>query len=72
MESIIFFLLECIKTCSPRSLISRELTQIYINDLPMRINSLSETIIVGADMTLIIYSKNSDDLYRVSNLVILI
>ena len=38
----------------------------------MRINSLSETIIVGADMTLIIYSKNSDDLYRVSNLVILI
>jgi len=44
----------------------------YINNLPMRINSLSETIIFCADMNVIIYSKIVDDLYRVSNVVVLI
>jgi hypothetical protein len=72
MELILFFLLEYIKTCSPRSVISTELTQIYINDLSMRINSISETIIFGADMNVIICSKNFDDLCRVSNIIILI
>jgi hypothetical protein len=38
---------------------------IHINNLPMRINSLSEPIIFAADMNVINYSKIFDDLYSV-------
>lgn len=38
----------------------------------MRINSLSETIKFGADMNVIIYSKIFNDLYGLSNIVVLL
>lgn len=38
----------------------------------MRINSLSEILLFGADMNVIIYSKMFDDLFKVSNVVVLV
>jgi len=38
----------------------------------MRINSLSEAAMFGADMNVITYSKIFDDLYRLSNIVVLV
>jgi hypothetical protein len=43
---------------------------IYINDLPLRINSLSEPVTFADDIGVIISSKNLHDFCTVSNLVL--
>jgi hypothetical protein len=45
---------------------------IHINNLPIKINSLSEPIIFAADMNVVNNSKIFDDLYRVSNVAVLL
>ena len=43
---------------------------IYINDLPLRINSISETVLFAGDSSIIISSRNVEDFCSVSNLVL--
>jgi len=43
---------------------------IYINDLPLRINSISEPILFTDDTSVIVSSRNFEDFCSMSNLVI--
>jgi len=43
---------------------------IYMNDLPKRINSLSEPILYADDTSVIIINRNFEDFFSVSNLVL--
>ena len=43
---------------------------IYINDLPLRINSLSEPVLFADDTSIIISNRNFEDFCSVSNLVL--
>jgi hypothetical protein len=43
---------------------------LYINDLPLTINTLTETIIFDDDTSVIISNKNCDDFCTTSNIVL--
>jgi hypothetical protein len=43
---------------------------IYTNDLPPKINTLSEPIIFSDDTSVIIYNKNVDDFCATSNIIV--
>jgi hypothetical protein len=43
---------------------------IYINDLPLRINSVLETILLDDNTSVLISSRNFEDFCLISNLVL--
>jgi hypothetical protein len=53
-----------------RSILGLVLFIIYINDLPFRINSLSEPIIFADDTNIIISNRNFEDFCTISNSVL--
>jgi hypothetical protein len=53
-----------------RSVLGALLFIIYVNDLPLRINSVSEPILIADYTSVIISNRNFEDFYSVSNLVL--
>jgi hypothetical protein len=53
-----------------RSILLSLLFIIYRNDLPLRINSVSESVLFAGDSSVIISSRNIEDFCPVSNLVL--
>jgi len=43
---------------------------IYINDLPLRINSVSEPVLFADDTSVVVSRRNFEDFFSVTNLVL--